>query len=54
MNIDEKMQRLMYSLTKDAALSSYQEYLDDLDISDEEYEEIKQIWLDKLGIKPHV
>ena len=54
MDIDEKMQRPMFNLTKDAAISSYQEYLDDLDISDEEYEEIKQIWLDRLGVKPYI
>ena len=52
--LQKKMQRLMYSLTKDAARSSYAEYLEELNISDEEYMKIKKVWLDKLGIKPYV
>jgi len=48
------MQSLMYSLTKNAARHSYREFLEGLDISDEEYEQIKQIWAEKLGVKPYV
>lgn len=56
MNIElqEKMQRLMYFLTKNAARSSYSDFLEELNISDEDYREIKSIWLDKLGVKPYV
>lgn len=52
--LQKKMQRLMYALTKNAARSSYSDFLEELSISDEDYEEIKAIWLDKLGVKPYV
>jgi hypothetical protein len=50
----EKMQKLMYRLTKEAARDSYQDLLDDLNISDEEYDEIKAAWLDLFGVIPYV
>ena len=45
----EKMNTLMYSLIKDAARYSFQEYLDDHGISEEDYQEIKKEWA-KIGI----
>lgn len=53
-DIRKKMQRLMYTLTKDAARTSYSKYLENLDITDDDYEQIKAIWLNKLGVKPYV
>jgi hypothetical protein len=44
-----KMNHLMYSLTKDAAIDSFEEYLEDLDISMDEYQEIKDVW-ERIGI----
>jgi len=52
--IQEKMQSLMYHLTKEAARSSYHDFLENLEINEDEYEEIKRIWAEKLGIKPYV
>ena len=52
--LQEKMQSLMYALTKNAARTSYADFLEDLDISDDEYDQIKTIWKEKLGIKPYV
>ena len=53
-DIQTKMQRLMYALTKKAAMQSYSYFLTELGISDEEYEEIKSIWKDALGVEPYV
>jgi len=44
-----KMNTLMYFLIKNAARDSYQEFLDGLEISDEDYAEIKKEWA-KIGI----
>jgi hypothetical protein len=52
--LQEKLQKLMYYLTKEAARTSYREFLEFLDISESEYETIKQIWKDRLGVKPYV
>ena len=49
-----KMQRLMYALTKNAAKSSYSDFLEDLGIDDDMYEEIKKEWKEKLGVRPYV
>jgi hypothetical protein len=49
-----KMQKLMYALTKNAARWSYAEFLEDLGISDEDYAAIKSEWLEKIGVKPYV
>jgi len=49
-----KMQLLMYFLTKSAARDSYREFLENLEISDEDYELIKKEWKEKLGITPYV
>ena len=47
--ITKKMNDLIYKLTKDAARSSFADYLDDLSITEEEYAEIKKE-LAKIGI----
>jgi hypothetical protein len=52
--LQKKMQAIMYALTKNAARNSYSEFLEDLDIGEEDYEEIKQVWKDKLGVEPYV
>ena len=44
-----KMNDLMYRMTKDAASYSFKEYLEDLDISESDYLEIKKEW-SKIGI----
>ena len=49
-----KMQRLMRALTKEAARFSYADFLENLDISDEDYEAIKEEWKTKLGVTPYV
>jgi hypothetical protein len=53
-NIQKKMQTLMYGLTKHAAMNSYHDFLEYWGISEDDYEEIKKIWEEKLGIKPYV
>jgi hypothetical protein len=52
--LQKKMQNLMYYLTKEAARTSYREFLEFLEIDDEEYARIKSIWKEKLGVKPYV
>lgn len=52
--IQKKMQTLMYFLTKNAARQSYAEFLEDLNITEEDYEEIKALWKEKLGVTPYV
>ena len=44
-----KMNTLMYSLTKEAARSSFVQFIEELGISDDDYEEIKAEW-SKIGI----
>ena len=44
-----KMNRLIYSLTKDAARSSFIEYLENCGITEEEYDLIKEEW-EKIGM----
>lgn len=53
-NIQQKMQAIMYHLTKNAARISYKGFLRDINISEEDYEKIKTIWKEKLNIKPYV
>lgn len=53
-DLQKKMQTLMYALTKEAARSSYVEFLEDRGISEDDYEEIKKVWEEKLGVKPYV
>ncbi len=48
-SIKDKMNRLMYSLIKEAARGDFSEFLHDLSISDSDYEAIKAEWL-KIGI----
>jgi hypothetical protein len=52
--LQEKMQRLMYALTKHAARDSYADFLDWLEITDDDYEQIKAVWKEQLGVKPYV
>jgi hypothetical protein len=52
--LQQKMQNWLYRLTKQAASWSYAEFLVDLDISEDEYEKIKEALNEKLGIKPYV
>ncbi len=52
--LQKKMQDLMYVLTKNAARFSYRKFLEDIEISDEDYAIIKAEWKDKLGIVPFV
>ena len=52
--LQEKLQKLMYYLTKEAARTSYREFLEFLDINEDEYLQIKSIWKEKLGVKPYV
>ncbi len=51
--LQKKMQTLMYYLTKQAARHSYREVLEHCDITDEEYEQIRAIWKERLGITPY-
>ena len=51
--LQKKMQSLMYYLTKNAARYSYREFLEGLEISEEEYSQIKAIWKERLGITPY-
>ena len=52
--IEAKMQTLMYMLTKNAARNSYADFLEGCGISNDEYKQIKQMWLTKLGVVPYV
>ena len=52
--LQKKMQLLMYFLTKTAARNSYSEFLNNLDITEEDYVKIKNEWKTKLGVKPYV
>ena len=47
--LTKKMNALMYDLTKMAARDSFTEFLGGLDITAEEYQEIKAEWA-KIGI----
>ena len=42
--LQEKMNRLMYGLTKKAAQSSFVEWLEHWDITMDEYKQIKEYW----------
>jgi len=52
-NLQKKMQDLMYKLTKEAARTSYREFLENCGINDEDYKKIKEIWGTQLGIVPY-
>ena len=54
LDINKKMQKLLYRLTKDAAKSSFIEYLVYLDISWDEYKTIKSIQKEKLNVDLYV
>ncbi|PHM37142.1 hypothetical protein [Xenorhabdus innexi] len=49
----EKLQTLIYFLTKEAARDSFSEFRAEIGISDEEYQEIKN-WFKQLGVEPYV
>lgn len=48
---NEKFGRLMYFLTKLAARDSFVDFLEDLDISEDEYEEIKKYLEETYKVK---
>ena len=54
LDINKKLQRLLYCLTKDAARNSFSEYLECLDITQDEYEQIKNILKEKLNVDLYV
>ena len=54
LDINKKMQRLFYRLTKDAARNSFSEYLELLGITQDEYEQIKNILKEKLNVDLYV
>lgn len=54
LGINKKLQRLLYCLTKDAARNSFREYLEYLDITQDEYEQIKNILKEKLNVDLYV
>jgi hypothetical protein len=54
LDINKKMQRLLYQLTKDAARNSFSEYLELLGITQDEYEQIKNILKEKLNVDLYV
>ena len=47
--INDKMNNLMYCMTKEAARSSFADFLEELDISEDDYIAIKEEWA-KVGI----
>jgi len=53
-HLQDQMQQLMYGLLKLATRDSFVEFLDWWGISKDDYEKIKEIWKDKLGIIPYV
>lgn len=48
-DLTKKMNTLMYFLTKEAARSSFSEFLEEIGVSEYEYEAIKNEWA-KIGI----
>jgi hypothetical protein len=55
MDKQKKMQTLMYALVKNAASNSFVEFLEDRGLTYEDYEELRQEWIEKLGIeKPYL
>ena len=52
--LQKKMQTLIYRLTKQAAQCGYADFLKYCDISDEEYDQIKAVWKERLGVEPYV
>lgn len=47
----EKLDTFMYALMKKARMHSFLNFLEDWDISEDEYEEIKKFFKEKLDIK---
>lgn len=52
--IKYKMQTLIYHLTKRAASHSFISFLKEIDITEEEYRQIKTLWKQEFGITPYV
>lgn len=50
----DQMQTLIYALTKNAARDSYREFLEDWGISKEDYDQLKVILKERLGVTPYV
>ncbi|EJD6581937.1 hypothetical protein M0L63_RS04410 [Providencia rettgeri] len=53
MKTPERLQDFIYYLTKDAARDSFEDWLEETDINDDEYDEIKE-WFKQFDIKPYV
>lgn len=51
---NETFSRLMYALTKEAARCSFADFLENWEISEEEYEEIKAHLTEQYGVKTYV
>jgi hypothetical protein len=51
---NKKFSTLMYWLTKNAARDSFIEFLDDIDLSLEDYVEIKKHLKEKYGVETYV
>lgn len=47
----EKMETLINMMLHQSALHSFKRFLEDLDISESEYSEIKKVWKERLGIE---
>lgn len=52
--IKDKMQTLIYHLTKQAASHSFISFLKEIDITEEEYRQIKILWKQEFGVVPYV
>ncbi|WP_157929264.1 hypothetical protein [Paenibacillus ihbetae] len=50
----EKFSTLMYALTKIAARDSFMEFLENWDITEEEYNSIRDYLKEKYGVKTYV
>ena len=53
-HLQDKMQTLIYALTKNAARNSFIEFLEGWGITEEEYDQLKEVLKEKLGVKPYV
>jgi len=50
----EKFSKLMYFLTKDAAKYSFSEFLEEIDITEDDYIEIRNYLKETYGVKTYV
>lgn len=51
MNKPEALETLMYGLMKEARRNSFMDFLENWEITEEEYDEIKEWFKDELNIK---